>query len=278
MDIEPKRVPPLWREISNRAASAEVVDVTNGSRSEPASNDLESAPRITLIDQHTLSREGISRLLADWFDAACVSEFESLAAAEADAGRLGSANLTVIVIRPGAVRIDEVLARLQTSKLQQRHCPIVLLSEHWEMPDVRAALAQGVSGCIPLLLPFKIVAAALQLVMEGGRYVPEQVLMSAVPPPELPQHIKVSAAPMTQIKQSGFTPQEHKVLSALLEGKPNKRIARDLDLCESTVKVHVRHIMRKLAVTNRTQVALRLINTAPPEQPEFDRRDGIELA
>jgi DNA-binding NarL/FixJ family response regulator len=275
MDIEPKRAPSSRREVSN-SASAGHIEAANVERNDIASNDIDAPPRITLVDQHTLSREGISRLLADWFDAACVSEFESLTAAEAASGGLCGANLTVIVIRPGAVRIDDVLARLQNAKLQPHKSPVVLLSEHWEMPDVRAALAHGVSGCIPLLLPFKIVAAALQLVMEGGRYVPEQVLMSTAPPPELPQQIQAQAAPIAQIKQSGFTPQEHKVLAALLEGKSNKRIARDLDLCESTVKVHVRHIMRKLAVTNRTQVALRLINAAPPEQAAPGQRESVE--
>jgi DNA-binding NarL/FixJ family response regulator len=277
METESKRATFSRNGLAQRADVPEAVEAANSNRIEATAKDLGIAPRIVLIDPHTLSREGISRLLADWFDAACVAEFESYAAAENDPEILSCASLTVIVIRPGATRIDDVLQRFQSSKLQKRKFPVVLLSEHWEMPDVRAALAQGVSGCIPLLLPFKIVAAALQLVMEGGRYVPEQVLLASSPPPELPPPITAQAAPVTQMKQSGFTPQEHKVLSALLEGKPNKRIARDLDLCESTVKVHVRHIMRKLAVTNRTQVALRLINAAPPELANGADPAGAEL-
>jgi DNA-binding NarL/FixJ family response regulator len=52
-----------------------------------------------------------------------------------------------------------------------------------------------------------------------------------------------------------FTNRQSQVLACLREGKPNKLIAYELTMCESTVKVHVRHIMKKLGATNRTQVA-----------------------
>ncbi len=63
-----------------------------------------------------------------------------------------------------------------------------------------------------------------------------------------------------------FTPRELQVIDALQRGRSNKVIASDLKLSENTVKVHVRHIMRKLRATNRTQAALRsqlLLSTGP---------------
>ena len=54
----------------------------------------------------------------------------------------------------------------------------------------------------------------------------------------------------------GLTPRECDVLNLLREGKPNKIIAAALDLKETTVKIHVRHIMKKLKATNRTEAAL----------------------
>jgi DNA-binding NarL/FixJ family response regulator len=53
-----------------------------------------------------------------------------------------------------------------------------------------------------------------------------------------------------------LTPKETEILRRLKDGKPNKIIAYELDICESTVKVHMRQIMRKLSATNRTQAAL----------------------
>jgi DNA-binding NarL/FixJ family response regulator len=53
-----------------------------------------------------------------------------------------------------------------------------------------------------------------------------------------------------------FTPRQLEVLRRLWQGKQNKLIAYDLNMCESTVKVHIRHIMKKLNARNRTQVVL----------------------
>jgi len=58
--------------------------------------------------------------------------------------------------------------------------------------------------------------------------------------------------------QNLFTPRQAAVVEALRQGKPNKIIAYELDMRESTVKVHIRHIMKKLNATNRTQVAFML--------------------
>lgn len=65
----------------------------------------------------------------------------------------------------------------------------------------------------------------------------------------------------------GFTPREAQVIEALQRGRSNKVIAGDLNLSENTVKVHVRHIMRKLKATNRTQAALRSQVLRGPELP-----------
>jgi DNA-binding NarL/FixJ family response regulator len=61
----------------------------------------------------------------------------------------------------------------------------------------------------------------------------------------------------------GFTPRQLEVLRLLRQGKPNKIIAYELDVEESTVKVHVRHIMRKLKATNRTHAVV-LANQLSP--------------
>jgi DNA-binding NarL/FixJ family response regulator len=53
-----------------------------------------------------------------------------------------------------------------------------------------------------------------------------------------------------------FSPRQQEVLRRLWMGKPNKTIAYELSMCESTVKVHIRNIMKKLHVTNRTQVVV----------------------
>jgi DNA-binding NarL/FixJ family response regulator len=67
----------------------------------------------------------------------------------------------------------------------------------------------------------------------------------------------ILTSPMEKAATFDFTPREREVIEALRCGRSNKVIASDLNLSENTVKVHVRHIMRKLRATNRTQAALR---------------------
>lgn len=221
-------------------------------------NRTRSAARLTacvLIDPHTLNREGLSRLLADTLDGARIDRFDTLN--HADKHVLANATVIMVVVKPGQTAIKDCLTALAAAGCPATKISAVLLCERWDMPSVKLALELGVRGCISLSVNVPIVAAALRLVLEGGTYVPPEIVSAAETPvsPATPG----ATAP---VQERAFTPQEHKVLGALLEGKSNKRIARDLALCESTVKVHVRHIMRKLAVTNRTQVALCLMRDA----------------
>ena len=94
----------------------------------------------------------------------------------------------------------------------------------------------------------------MQLVSAGGLYVPPSILMALQHRP--PQ----SENPANGQVRSLFTPRQAGVVEALRQGKPNKIIAYELTMCESTVKVHIRHIMRKLNARNRTQVAFMLTN------------------
>jgi DNA-binding NarL/FixJ family response regulator len=93
-------------------------------------------------------------------------------------------------------------------------------------------------------MDFAIAVEAVRFVLAGGTYVPVDCLdcprVAATPP----------AAP------GAVTNRELAVVRAIQQGKSNKIIAYDLNLCESTVKVHVRNIMKKLKAKNRTDVAM----------------------
>jgi DNA-binding NarL/FixJ family response regulator len=60
-----------------------------------------------------------------------------------------------------------------------------------------------------------------------------------------------------QVSEHRVTVRERKVIQAIRQGKPNKVIAYELNMCESTVKVHVRNIMKKLNARNRTDIAIK---------------------
>jgi DNA-binding NarL/FixJ family response regulator len=95
----------------------------------------------------------------------------------------------------------------------------------------------------------QMVVSAISLVGSGGTFVPRDFLfMDRQPAPT------AIARPSSEVGR--LTQREVAVLALMKHGKPNKIIAHELGMSASTVKVHVRHIMRKMGAANRTQAAL----------------------
>src|SRR5207245_2531707 len=114
---------------------------------------------------------------------------------------------------------------------------------------------------IPTSVGAEVAIAALRLIDAGGTFIPAHVLRSAAGKPEISpdyMHRRLS-------DEIALTPRELSVVALLREGKPNKLIAAQLKMQESTVKVHVRNILKKLHAANRTHaasVATRLLGQA----------------
>ena len=121
--------------------------------------------------------------------------------------------------------------------------PTVFLSSRHDMTMMRAVMAHGAKAYIPMTMGFEIVIEAVRFVLAGGTYVPAEFLLAAAAPPT------------RQPTGGAITARELAVVKAIQQGKPNKIIAYELNMCESTVKVHVRNIMKKMKVKNRTNVA-----------------------
>ena len=122
--------------------------------------------------------------------------------------------------------------------------PVVVQSNDRPGHQVLELLKIGVQGYIPTSVSTEVAVQALRLVCAGGTFVPTSCLHS------LPDRAQ-SASDGT-----GFlTGRQLQVVEAIRQGKPNKIIAYELNMCESTVKVHVRAIMKKLKARNRTEVA-----------------------
>jgi DNA-binding NarL/FixJ family response regulator len=128
--------------------------------------------------------------------------------------------------------------------------PVVVLSDGEDLQQIRAAIDSGARGYIPTSLKLAVAVEALRFVRAGGVFVPATSVMTA------PQHQGGGPRVGEQGQAPAFTPRQAAVVEAIARGKANKLIARELNMCESTVKVHVRRIMKKLGAKNRTEVAL----------------------
>lgn len=133
--------------------------------------------------------------------------------------------------------------------LHRQTCPRIIVVGDSEAPqDVVSVLNKGVRGYIPTSLVLNIAVEAIRLVFAGGVFFPANALLQAQRTP--PSNEAKGGRPI-----DSFTPKQIAVIEMIRKGKANKTIAYELNMCESTVKVHVRNIMKKLRARNRTQVA-----------------------
>lgn len=144
---------------------------------------------------------------------------------------------------------DSAQLRQKIQKLSQakKRVPTIILSDAEDIGHVVDALDKGVKGYIPTNLSLDVVIEAMRLVRAGGVFIPASCLSAAR---------EGSARPAAKTALSTlFTARQEAVVEALRQGKANKTIAYELQLQESTVKVHIRNIMKKLKAKNRTEVA-----------------------
>jgi DNA-binding NarL/FixJ family response regulator len=134
----------------------------------------------------------------------------------------------------------------QLSQTKNR-VPTIIVSDAEDMGNVVEALDKGVNGYIPTTLPLDVVVEAMRLVRAGGVFIPAGCLAAA-------RGGNVRSGVKTALSRM-FTARQEAVVTALRQGKANKMIAHELQLRESTVKVHIRNIMKKLKAKNRTEVA-----------------------
>lgn len=120
---------------------------------------------------------------------------------------------------------------------------VAIISGEASREFAERVLEAGAAGFVPKTLPAKSLVNAIKFMAMGEQYAPIAFMTAQEDGPRNPLAEKL-------------TRRELQVLKGLTEGKSNKEIARDLDLTEPTVKLHMKTLYRKLDVSNRTQAAI----------------------
>lgn len=120
---------------------------------------------------------------------------------------------------------------------------VALISGEATRQVAEDALEAGAAGFVPKSLPAKSLVNAVKFMAMGEQYAPIDFMTAVV-------------EKQTNALADKLTEREQQVLKGLTEGKSNKEIARDLDIQESTVKLHVKTLYRKIGAANRTQAAI----------------------
>ena len=197
---------------------------------------------VVIADDHPMVRDALARVVGQLHADAQVLEAGDFAAVLA---HLGDAIPELVLIDLNMPGMDG-LQGLRRLREAFPALAIVVASGQDDPATIRAALSIGASGFIPKIDPPHLLLQALRVVRAGGVYIPAR------------SHGDVRAI-MTgpSPNASGLTPRQLDVLRLLQKGEPNKVIARQLDLTEGTVKIHIAAILRALQARNRTEAVIR---------------------
>jgi DNA-binding NarL/FixJ family response regulator len=200
---------------------------------------------IAWVDVSALTRECLTQAVTSAQRMFMIVPFSSVYDCIKDTAR----KLDLIVYHahePNSVNAQDIAALREAFTTTQ----LVVLSDASNLDPaiVKDVLAQGASGFIlTSQTGLQMMVSALSMVASGGSFVPREVLFYQAEPQKLTA---------TEKRKGTLTAREVEVLQLLKRGKPNKLIAFELKLSESTVKVHIRNTMRKVGSTNRTHAAM----------------------
>ena len=202
--------------------------------------------KVLIVDDHALVLHGFALSVLELFPDAEVLEANSLEGALAAVRRNPDLSLVLFDLHLDS---DDGLTGVRRMIEALEGVPLIVISASDESADVIDSVRAGAKGYILKSGSSALLEHAISLVLSGETYVPlpRTVLVSAVAAePERP----------TNHMLDRLTDRQRDVFQLLLAGHSNKEIARSLGVLEGTVKVHLRAIMQKLGVKNRTQVAV----------------------
>lgn len=206
--------------------------------------------RVLLIDDHALVRKGIEELL----QSRGVQVVASVGSGEEGVRRARElpADLILLDVKMPGMNGIETLKALRASGVD---APVVMLTMSREDADLSAALRAGARGYLLKDMEPEDLLPALEAAVQGDNVVAQELVGSlaglvrgaaaAAPPAQRP------AVPFAEL-----TPRELEILGCIADGSSNKMIARELEITDGTVKLHVKAILRKLGLRSRVEAAV----------------------
>ena len=200
---------------------------------------------LLIVDDHPLFRKGVKQLLSD------AGGFELVG--EASSGEEGidlayryQPELILLDLNMKDMHGLDVLKVLKAADIDSR---IIMLTVSDQQEDLVAALRAGADGYLLKDMEPEDLVAKLFEAASG------QLVLSPALAGLLIHAMRQEAKPKS-MDEAGLTEQERKIIERIATGKSNKLIARDLNIAEGTVKVHVKHLLKKLGLKSRVEAAV----------------------
>jgi DNA-binding NarL/FixJ family response regulator len=245
---------------------------------------------VILVGKSILLREGLARILrsANFRILASVSCADDLLP-----NKLQQHQLLFLLVHTGD-DFDAAVDQIERFRGQLPGGRIAIVADHYRLNEVVSAFRAGANGYFADVMTCDVFIKSIELLMMGETIFPPAFLSRVLEPEGDP---RVEATPRDEnneeiLFRNDSAPQlsarEKSILRFLIEGESNKSIARKIDIAEATVKVHVKAILRKIRVQNRTQAAIwgmnnafvtRLVNNSPPSTSDVSKRlpDPVEV-
>jgi DNA-binding NarL/FixJ family response regulator len=198
--------------------------------------------KLLVADDHPLVRDALARTLRRIEPDADVHEAGDFATVQRICETLDPVLALLDLNMPGMNGVEG----LRTLRRRFPHLFVIVASGQQDPPTIRCVLAAGANGFFPKSSESDLLLQAVRLVLAGGSYVP----MDALADVDTATRVDTTSA-------VELTPRQLDVLQRLLRGLPNKTIARELNLTEGTVKIHIAAILRALRARNRTEAVVR---------------------
>lgn len=204
-----------------------------------------------IVDDHALITGALSFMLTDRDPAAEVHTAASAEEALELVDREGDADLLILDLSLPGVTGTELMEEIVR---RQPMLKILVVSGIADQESVMRVLQLGAAGFVPKSLDTEMLGNAIDFVLKGGVFIPSMLLAES-------QRAGFFSRTAAQMKPAAAEPvhltdRQKDVLLQLAKGAPIKRICRDLELSEGTVKTHVAAIYRAFGASNRTEALL----------------------
>lgn len=212
---------------------------------------------ILIVDDHPLFRSALIQAVQSALPDAVINETASVAGLHSFLEQQLEPDLVLLDLNLPDASGFSALVHLRAT---YPALPVIVVSAHEESSIMQRALAHGALAYIPKSAPPQHIYEAIQTVLAGETWLPNQQNLSLHDP-------RASAETDLAVRLQSLTPQQFRVLMMIAEGLLNKQIAYTLNVSEATIKAHVTAIFRKMDVQNRTQAVLALgaLNLDPPK-------------
>ena len=216
---------------------------------------------VFVVDDHTLFRRGLMALIGQDAGLQVIGDASDASEALRQVPQLQPQVILLDNHLPGVLGVDAIAGLRQASPTSR----VVMLTVSEDGQDLATALRNGAQGYLLKTMDGELLFEAIRRAARGEPVVSPELLgklvtafqsQGAPEPAAVAEGAQGTPAAAASPSPSPLSPREEEVLREIAQGASNKEIARRLDIAETTVKIHVQHILRKLGLSSRVQAAV----------------------